>query len=253
MRWAYGVTTHPIRRDNLLIRTLSSLKAAGFGEPRLFVDGTDDLSGYMHEFRLQVTVRTPIIRTAHNWMLSIAELYYRDPEAELFALFQDDFSTYKNLRAYLDKCATTFPKNGYWNLYTMPSNEIYNLQAFKLPAPESTKHVGFYESNQHGRGAVALVLSRQGVIELLSSRHMAERPCDNQRGHKSIDGGIVEAFKRIGWKEYVHNPSLVYHLGEQSSMGSTPQRQTLSFRGEDFDALDLVSESKSIKTSWELT
>ena len=40
-RWAYGVTTVPSRRDNLLPITLGSLRKAGFDKPRLARDAMD--------------------------------------------------------------------------------------------------------------------------------------------------------------------------------------------------------------------
>ena len=45
MKWAYGITTVPSRRENLFERTLQSLAVAGFDNPRLFVDGVDDAEG----------------------------------------------------------------------------------------------------------------------------------------------------------------------------------------------------------------
>lgn len=250
MRWAYGVTTVPGRKDNLLPRTLASLKNGGFDEPRLFVDGTKDSKWYEDKFGLEVTVRYPTIRTAGNWTLALAELYFRNVEAERFAIFQDDFVTYKNLRRYLDRC--DYPETGYWNLYTFKSNEPAILRKEGLPAPPTDNHVGFYESNQHGRGAVALVFSRQAVMTLLTHPHMVERPSDPLRGWKAIDGGIVESFKKAKWKEYVHSPTLVQHTGFESSMGNKPHKQSRLWMGEDYDALEMLGKSSSVVTSRQL-
>lgn len=229
MKWAYGVTTVPQRRRDLLVRTLGSLRAAGFPEPRLFVDGERDPRSWEDEFNLGVTARWPTIRTYGNWVLSLAELYIREPAAERYAVFQDDFVTYRNLRQYLESCK--YPENGYWNLYTFPSNQAL--------CPRG--HRGWYESNQMGRGAVALVFDRSVVLSLLTHQHMVERPMDAHRGHKAVDGGVVEAFRKMGGKEYVHNPSLVQHTGLVSSMGNKPHKLAESFCGEEFDATLLRS------------
>lgn len=260
MRWAYAVTTCPARRGTLLPRTLASLRGGGFHEPRLFVDGCDDAASWREEFVLPVSCRRPPVRVAGHWVLSLYELYLRDPEAERFAVFQDDLVCVRNLRQYLERCeypdgppparargrpaAPPGPPPGYWNLYTAPSNQ------------ELARGEGFYESNQFGRGALALVFSREAVITLLSSRHLAERPCDPHRGWRAVDGGIVTAMAKSGYKEYVHNPSLVMHTGLTSSFdkrkgvaGTDPDfppyqwpahYEGTSFPGEAFDALELL-------------
>lgn len=241
MRWAYGVTTCKIRKDaGILQKTLDSLKGGGFPLPRLFVDGITLQEGSIWEeyFGLEVTVRNPKVKTAGNWILTLWELYLRQPDAERYAVFQDDFLTYKNLRTYLDNCP--YPEKGYWNLYTFPSNQ----DLCPMVGKTGREYVGWYEANQFGRGAVALIFSRAAVTTLLSSSHLVERPQDMNRGWRSIDGGVVTAFKKAGWKEFVHNPSLVYHTGEVSSMGNVKQKQTRSFRGESFDALNLLEERK---------
>lgn len=241
MRWAYGVTTVPSRRQDLLPRTLASLCSAGFDSPRLFVDGLENCLAdrWQQDLQLTVTARFPFIRVFGNWVLGLAELYIRDPGADRYAMFQDDFVTYPNMRQYLERCA--YPDGeegrdkGYWNLYTFPSNQ--NL------APVDGKGMqreGWYPSNQFGRGAVALVFNRPAVITLLTHLHMVERPQDCTRGWRAVDGGIVTAMGKAGWKEYVHNPSLVQHTGLVSSMGNKPHKLAVSFRGEDYDALRLL-------------
>lgn len=121
LRWSYGVTTVPSRRDNVFPRTLASLKAAGFPNPHLFVDGDTNSESWVNEFGLNVTARWPRVKTAANWCLSLAELYTRDAYADRYAVFQDDFVTYKNLRAYLE--SVPYPQKGYLNLYSFPKNE----------------------------------------------------------------------------------------------------------------------------------
>jgi hypothetical protein len=234
MKWAYAVTTCVQRRKDLLPRTLASLRAAGFDKPRLFVDGDKDALSWEREFGLEVTARYPTIRTYGNWVLALAELYIRNPSADRYFVAQDDFTCYRNLRQYLERCK--YPEKGYLNCYTFPSNQIIcpkDAQGRPL--------VGWYPSNQLGRGAVALVFDRLAVQTLLRHQHMVERPTDAHRGHRAIDGGIVTAFAKAGWKEYCHNPSLTQHIGDVSSMGNKPHKKAISFRGESFDALELLA------------
>jgi hypothetical protein len=169
------------------------------------------------------------------------ELYVREPTANRYAIFQDDMVCCRNLRGYLEACP--YPEHGYLNLLTFLTNEPVI----------AGKPVGWYLAGglecsdpnsqwQTGRGAVALVFDREAVITLLSSRHFVERPMDPFRGHRSIDGGIVTAMNKAGCREYIHSPSLVQHVGHVSSMGNLPYPQAQTFRGENFDALDLLKE-----------
>lgn len=237
MRWTIGLTTVPSRQATLLTRTLASLQLAGFtglAAPRLFVDGAS--TGY-EGMGLPVTYRDPLIRTFGNWLLGLNELYIREPTADRYAMFQDDFVTYTHLREYLE--SWPMPEKGYWNLYTFPCNQD------RCPKDaRGQRGQGWFESDQLGRGAVALVFNQQAVKLLLRSQHMIDRPLDPQRGWRSIDGGISSAFKKEGWTEYVHNPSLVQHIGLESSMGNKSHPLAPSFRGEEYDARNLFVSAR---------
>lgn len=245
-RVVYGVTSCLSRLDTLLPRTLASLTTAGFDRPHLFLDGVgpDDASGFVRNGH-PVTLRWPAVRTAGNWVLSLYELYYRDPTADLYAVFQDDLVCVGGLRAYLETAA--LPDRGYLNLYTVPRNHPDALRERGYPCDVPETHTGFYPSNQRGRGAVALVFPRAGVQTLLSQPHLVTRPerrsgerPDEWWPHRTIDGGVIEAMTQAGWREYVHLPSLVQHTGRGSSMGNVPQPDAPSFPGEGFDARALL-------------
>lgn len=236
MRWSYGVTTVPSRRRSLLAITLQSLGMAGFDRPHLFVDGGQLHKDIVHyqDFNLAITTRRPAVKTYGNWVLALWELYLREPAADRYAIFQDDLITYPNLRGYLDQCV--YPEQGYWNLYTYP---------IKQAEPPSEDFVGFHESNQMGRGAVALVFDRPAVTTLLQQKLLVEHPQNSHRGTRSVDGTVIDSFKNIRpepWKEYIHAPTLVQHIGhELSTMKKKGYRERPeTFRGESFNALDLL-------------
>lgn len=239
LRWAIGVTTVPQRSEDLLPRTLASLEAAGFGAPRLFVDGW---SRFADRNEHLTTVREPRLHCAGNWLLALAELWLRDPTADRWAIFQDDLIACRRLRAYLDACP--FPERGYLNLYTFASNQ----ERAPKTVDGKDRMVGWYRSNQLGRGALGLVFDRAGVIALLGSRHVWARnvpdPKAPERRTKAIDGGIVTAMQEAGWAEWVHNPSLIQHTGDVSTVGNLPHAIAPSFRGEGFDAMELIEESR---------
>ena len=89
--WAVGVTTIHSRLETYLPETLVSLKAGGFGNPRLFVDGAENCGRFIdHEFSLEATLRRPRIGAYGNWLLGLWELYLRNPTVDRYAMFQDD-------------------------------------------------------------------------------------------------------------------------------------------------------------------
>lgn len=236
LQWAYGVTTVPQRGKDLLPRTLASLAKAGFPQPRLFVDGDSDPLGWERRFPgLEITCRWPALRAYGNWILGLAELFIRNPNADRYAMFQDDLVTYTNLRQYLERCP--YPAKGYLNLYTVQQNQEL------CPVVNGRPQVGWYLSNQRGRGAVALVFDRLSVTTLLGQQSIVQRPLNAHRGFKVIDGGVIDALTPQGWKEYVHNPSLVQHVGEVTTIegGGVPRyRHSPSFREETLDALTFL-------------
>lgn len=230
LTWAYGVTTCAVRLDNLLPKTLTSLAQAGFDKPRLFVDGVSAVEWSLRSDVLnqyETTLRYPTIRSYGNWILALGELFIRNPQADRFAIFQDDLIASRNLRMYLE--TLQYPKKGYLNLYLFPRNEVLNKD----------KRIGIFPSNQRGLGAVALVFNKEAVVTLLSQQSIIERPTSQRRGWKAIDGGVVTGFRAAGWLEFVHYPSLIQHIGDESSMGNAKHAKALSFRGKDFDCMSL--------------
>jgi hypothetical protein len=211
----------------------------------LFVDGINHTSAVEMEkvFQLPVVNRCPRIRTVGNWILALYELYLREPNADRYAVFQDDFVCYRNLRQYIEKCP--YPEKGYLNLYTFPSNHPQKLRAFGLKAP-ADNYVGWYESNQNGRGAVALIFNKDAVRTLLCAQHLVDKVMDVHHGHVKIDGGVLDSMRKAGWKEYVHQPSLVQHVGLLSSMGNGIHAQAPTFQGEEVDALTFLPACKPV-------
>ena len=232
MLWSYGMTCVPSRLNTTALKTLRALTAAGFESPRLFVDGPGGIpEPYCH---LEVTQHVPRLRTFGNWVTAAWELYIRSPRADRYAIFQDDFVTYQNLRLYLEK--SPYPKNSYLNLYVYPSKHN-----------DKERDIGWFEAEQKGLGAVALVFDNRSMRQLLQAMHLVDRPFNaygTKKEYKSVDGAIVTALNKANIKEYCHNPSLVQHIGMQSSMGNGVHPQAKTFRGETYNALSLVPSIK---------
>jgi hypothetical protein len=228
LKWAYGITTVPERQYNYLPKTIKSLKEAGFDKPTIFVDG---VSGEFSIYELTVVYRSSKVLAFGNWLLSLLELWIRNPTADRFAIFQDDLITYKNLREYLDNCKLS--DNTYWNLYTFPQNELLHSGPY-----------GWFISNQRGRGALALVFSHSVVLKLLTDPRIMAKPRSKKNAHRSIDGVVVTTLsEHLKIREYVHYPTLVQHIGDCSSIGNRQHERPTSFLGEEYNALSLSSSS----------
>lgn len=235
MQWAVGITTVPSRRATLLPGAVTSVRAAGF-EPHLFVDGDDDARSWRAEFGVPVTCRYPPVLVAGNWVLSIYELYYRSPLADRYAIFQDDVTMVRNCREYLDRIA--WPDKHYFNLYAAPTNWLL----VKHKAENGFR--GWYPSNQAGKGALALVFTREGLQTLLAAEHLVKRPADCQAyGWRRIDGGVSDSMRKAGWSEMFHVPSLVSHEG------ITPSFNKLSYATA-ADALTIPQDNKTWNKSF---
>lgn len=248
IKWAYGITTVPIRRTTTLPKTIQSLIMAGFDTPRLFIDVQketeylpDLVKEYQTDFSLPITIRDKNIRTFGNWILALMELYVREPHADRYVLFQDDIIACTNLREYLEH--VKYPDAGYINLITYPQNDKEKHRHAVAMGIDANTMTGWYPSNQMGKGAQGLVFSRDAVLVLLSNHNILKRP-QSAAGWQNIDGGINEAMKRAGYLEYVHTPSLITHMNEGTTMGNAhPQEQPpiQSFRGQNWDAMEIVS------------
>lgn len=235
--WACGITTVP-EREELLHRTLVSLSVGGFGRPQVFVERGLWAFG--------------------TWWHSLVELWIRNPHADRYAMFQDDLVVVKNLRGYLDR--VPHPERGYWNLFTTRDNEeLVKESEGRVGWVEASlaKSVGATTGQQTGRGALALVFPRAALIELLTSRHLVTRPMDRPRdsafegkdpADRGIDGCVVTAMNKVGYREYVHCPSLVQHVGDRSTISYEVEEQLAkvnikrqriakSFPGEGFNAM----------------
>lgn len=241
-KWSYGILTIPSRRKQLE-RTISSLRIAGFNRPVLFLDGAShsEANNYEMDLGLPVINRMPVIRTFGNWILALWQLYIQSPTADYLAIFNDDIVAYSNLRTYLE--ARPIPAKGYGNLLTLPKNTEKVLRDHStIPRTITIDNTLFrwHESNQMGLGAAGLIFPTHIALALLSSREIIDKPLlSNHKAWKNVDGTIVTAMNRLGYKEYVHYPSLINHVAECSSIGNDPIH-TDCFWGEDYDATTLL-------------
>ena len=220
-RWCVGLMTCTQRYNNMdktevLSNSEASLSNAGFEIDHIQVDR--DHEGPVGCF-LQLA-----------W-----SLFVKYPVCDRYLIIQDDVIFPKNLRQYLETLGE-LPHRGYWNLYITPENE------------QRVQHIpGFHKSNQMGRGALALAFSNHALRRILSSRYFVDKLLEASPNYrKSLDRAIVKGCEEIGGAEYVHWPSLCYHIGEKSTLGNKPDHSLYpeSWIGEDFDCMTLVEEKE---------
>lgn len=253
--YAYGITTVPSRRHTTLPRTLRSLSAGGFPSPRLFVDVPPREKADYESINLDITFRYPALGLHGNWILSLYELYLRDPLVNRYVLFQDDVICYKNLRQYLNR--QKLKDDMIWNLYThAPDRQITppdpEPPGAILKQPEAgwcgPEGAGWFPSDQLGKGALALVFPREAVKRILAHPHIITKAQDHKR-RNTIDGAISEVIRNLKIIEYCHDPSLVNHIGDESTIGHHYKTNRgyesiylpcRTFRGESFDAMELL-------------
>lgn len=229
MKWACGVCTVPERTTSTLGNTLRSLDRGGFPTPRLFVDGLGSVSGAHARATTgcQQSLRSPCVGAFGNWWMAAWELYIRTPDADRYAMFQDDILCVSNLRQYIE--ASPYPKDGYLNLITNPKNTLFDETA-----------TGWYPAPKKGLGACGLVFDNQTFRTLLAC-DVTWKP-GSPGGDRNIDGTVADMLAEIGIVEYVHAPSLLDHVGGPSVIGNRPQPAIATFAGEDFDVLTLLSK-----------
>lgn len=216
LTWAYGITTVPERAGSLLPATIDSLNLAGFDRPALFVDG--EIDGYAN---LDVICH-PRVGQLRNWLNGLFWLYTTKPRADRFAIFEDDILVCRQVREYLERCQ--LPERTWWNLLTHDDNLTL---ADKVP--------GWHVSSQLARGAAALVFDRRGVECVLRSQEAADYL---SRGGVTSETAVALALRSLNYRELVHYPSLIQHVGQDSTLGHS-YGGVSSFLGEEFDLLSI--------------
>lgn len=218
--WAYGVTTCPEREGTCLTPTLESLARAGFDSPRIYRDTMEGGNAF------------------GNWVTALNDLTLRYPRATRYAIFQDDIVCSLGMLEYLSRCH--YPERGYWNLITYPAN------GDRAPSPD---YRGWFLATSSGKGAQGLVFDRTTAVALMTSEMFFMRRFDTsldgrnrEKRTRCIDGGVVECLRAIGYREYVHLPSLIGHRTEEpSAIKNKRQPDITHWRGEEFNLTTLLS------------
>ncbi|TWT54912.1 hypothetical protein Pla22_25660 [Rubripirellula amarantea] len=218
--WAVGITTAS-REEETLGDTLAALGESGWSHASLFVDGPMSVDTTLAKLRdvlatsgrlmnVDVTQRSTAVGGWSNFCLMIAELYHRYPTADAFLLLQDDalLARYSDLRHYLEVV-----------MQRIGSRSIASLFCSGVEAKQNT---GWHRrDNEIQYGAQAFVFGKEAMHQWLAS--FADTQPKGENPQVGIDGRIG----RWAWRKripiWLPHPSLVWHLGETSTLWGDAQ------------------------------
>lgn len=201
--WAVGVTT-AARRIPTLELCLTSLAAAGWQRPKLFIDG--DLQLPRPALALPQTVRYPTTGAWSNYYHSLAELL-ETTRASFLMIVQDDawWPTQLPVRQYLEQI--------HW-----PSCDRFIVSAYCC-ANDTSPIAGWRQYGDIWKyGAVALIFSRSAAAAFISDPVVSSYGKEQFAG---IDSIIGEWAERNRIPLFIPTPSLVQHIGDVSTLWRT--------------------------------
>jgi hypothetical protein len=206
--WAVGVTTAP-REHSTLAVTLASLAQAGWREPRLFVEPDVELPTVADG--LPRSQRDARLGAFPNFYLGLAELVLRDPQTDAYLMCQDDILLAAGTRSYLEKLL--------W-----PADEVGVVSLFCASHLARGRSQGFYrdERGWQAFGAQAYVFPPDSARRLLTTPSVLEhRVSGPAEGRQNIDAVVGQWCRCESLGYYIHEPSLVQHIGETSTLYPT--------------------------------
>ncbi|MBI3865254.1 MAG: hypothetical protein HY290_25550 [Planctomycetia bacterium] len=203
--WSVGVTTAP-REQATLEACLASLNAAGWPEPRLFIDGATSIPDRFSH--LPQTRRTPQIGAWPSYYLALLEMYLRSPRAEAYMLVQDDvvFFRHPALRSYLESIL--------W------PGDVPGLVSMFCSSAYTQANAGWHKLDEALIwGGQAIIFSRDAVVAFLSDPQVVDhRASPGNQGLANIDWLIGVWASRRGLPVYLPTPSLAQHIGHVSAL-----------------------------------
>lgn len=203
--WSVGVTTSP-RRIPTVQPCVQSVMEAGWTDPVLFVDGEVEVPSMLAE--LNRCRRKPALGAFPNYVLSLSELYMRDPHADAYLLIQDDalFVPSDATKTYLER--VLWPCDGPC-IASLYCSKKYN---------QDTAGWHLFPENWVW-GAVAFAFSNAAVKQILTSPTLlAHRAQDGRDGLSKIDVAIGQIAKEQNIPLIFPSPSLVQHIGTVSTI-----------------------------------
>jgi hypothetical protein len=229
LKWAVGVTVAP-RKEPTIDYCYGSFLCAGF-RPHVFKE--PGVSLHPNIFKNGFTERPRRLGAWKNWLYGLKELREKNPDADIYGMFQDDVLLCKNIRSYLE--------------INLPPE---NTGVFSVFTPSHYK--GQNRWNMIDKGvdlwmAQTFFFYKDALDSLLSNNIIRGWNRD-----RNIDSKVGEWANSVGRPVYYHTPSLGQHVGHSSTIweGSNPEgiknlpawgdRSASDFVGHKFDIMQLL-------------
>lgn len=225
MNWAIGIQTCPRPEDVYIDHTIESVKRAGWDDITIFAEPDSPVpQGY------PVTYRPFRYGDWTNWVCAYFELFMANPEANAFVLFEDDVTSSRNIRSYLEWAIPKLGRFGCLSLYTPPKHH--------------SDFQGWHDEADTGwalSGAQAMVFTRGSLQRFLSDPKVVNYRFDEigkKNAHKDCAIGKWACKKE---RVLYHNPSLIDHRGVESLIG-TKNHRARDYVGDEFDCVELIGQ-----------
>jgi len=200
--WAVGVITAP-RPIETLARSLASVHRAGW--PEVLVAADLDHKGCWR-----------------NWLEAVKRLTSLYPQADAYAIFEDDVVYCRNLRQYLQH-------------HLWPAAENVALCSVFCPAAYRLQKQGWHEERRWPSGSY-LVSSQAWILPPQAARAVVSELWHVDTPH-GTDGHVGQWAEDSGRTVWYHTPSLAQHVADEySAVGCRPEaslRVAVDFVGED--------------------
>lgn len=217
LNWSTCIITAP-RQHPTLLRCMQNLQSAGWRDFRIFAEpGCEDLP---RDQGIPIVERVGSLGAWPNWYLALAELLMRQPNADFYFLLEDDALLYQgqpNLKSYVEQSLVSNPQLAFASLYC--ADAIMANQ------------IGWVSGNlgKYFIGALALVIPKESALKLMTNENVARHreTGGEDHGTKLTDAVLGRWAFENQLRVLVHNPSLVDHIGNTSTLGNDNQKAFL--------------------------
>lgn len=175
-----------------------------------------------------------------------------DSEADRFITCEDDIVFCRRVAKLIDSLAWPGDNCGLVQLYSS-AGYTHEGSAFRFNYPEGRRSMLVLQHAVDMLGACALLWKREAAIAVSDyarrhgwrgSSYLEASQVIREVDKKDADTFVGETLTKLKYTIWIHNPSLVDHIGEVSTLGhesDTPRRRALNWPGEEVSAFDCVA------------
>ena len=248
VKWTVGVVTTPRQSEYYLNDTLESIKNSGWDCINLFAEPDSKIPS---NFDDNLVKRSKKYGNWTNWVCGLFELFMNNPNSDYFIMFEDDIVLCHNIKPYLEYCLPELVPFASISLYTpsyycVPKRCFHNeCRGWNTYCTQtvvmSKKSVNKFLTNYN------VIAHRTGETACPKTADITSKTWPEYK-NTCKDGIIGRWAKEENLPIYYHSPSLVEHIGEDSSLKDQPAKifsqhhTSKDFVGEDFNASNWIGK-----------